>query len=766
MCADSVVVDLDACDREPVHIIGAVQPHGALIAADATSLDIVYASTNCEDCLGESAQRILTMRLPELLGQEACDELLQRPLDPDRPDLLKPWYCRVEPGSGGARDLECLPHRHDGHILLEFMPREDGGARFWDEDVLRQRIISELVRPDALEELAHVSAEIVRFVTGFDRVMIYRFAEDKHGEVIAESTVREDSFLGLHYPASDIPDPARRHFELNLIRAIPDINARPSPILMRSGETADAGSSHPLDLTYSKLRAVAPVHIEYLNNMGVEASMSISLTANDALWGLVACHHYEPRRIPMSRLRFAELIGATVSSLLQSIENTAQLSKSIDAEKVAHAIEMEVRRGRSLRSVVVERAMEIAALIGAKGMVASLGGEKLQAGTLADPPVDYARLRPLLDDGIATSANMPSLVPMTEHQWQVAAGAAFLELSDDGEDFLVLVREEFEQTIKWAGKPEKVERRLEDGSVRLSPRGSFALWREERRGQSAPFSASDSEALRILRRALLALNSLERERAAVLAQKQAEAEKARLRLALLDAARKSSMGELASALAHELSQPLYAVTNYVSACRQELRNAGGTVPERVDTMIDEAVGESSRAADLVRRLRDFISHGDLAAEAIDLHEAIQHGLDLALIATTDPHPDVRTDFAGELPPVWADPVQIGQVVLNLTRNSITAMEHSTSRVLSISTRLAGDKAEVSISDTGHGIPDELAPTLFEPFHHSTSRGMGIGLSLCRSIVEAHTGEIWTVPRQAGAEIVFSLPISGEVHDGN
>ena len=189
---------------------------------------------------------------------------------------------------------------------------------------------------------------MIRDVTGFDRVMIYKFAEDKHDEVIAESTNRPDSFLGLHYPASDIPDPARRHFTLNVIRTIPDINGARIPIVSRSGEVASETSSRPLDLTYSKLRAVAQVHVEYLNNMGVGASLSISLVTNNELWGLVACHHYGRRLVSSSRLRFAELLASTTSALLQSIENTNQLKKCITAEKTAFQIEQHARSGAAL----------------------------------------------------------------------------------------------------------------------------------------------------------------------------------------------------------------------------------------------------------------------------------------------------------------------------------------------------------------------------------------------------------------------------------
>ena len=741
-------------------MIGAIQPIGVLVAVDQATMTIEFASNNTEQFFGRGCGDILGRPLADLLGAEQCAELASRALRPTAPDLLRPWFIKVATPDGRSIDLECFPHSHDGRIILEFAGLQAGPAVMWEEDLVRQRVISELIRPETLTELAQAGAQIIREVTGFDRVMIYRFAEDKHGEVIAESTVRPDSFLGLHYPASDIPDPARRHFALNVIRIIPDINAVPVPIMTRSGVAADAASMSPLDLTYSKLRAVAPVHIEYLNNMGVGASMSISLISNHALWGLVACHHYSELHLTWSKLRFCELLGGTISALLQSLENTVQLRHSIRAEKTAFDIEHDARQGQPLRDVIRGHAEILMDQCDANGMMWKLDKDISAIGKVPSPPLDYSRLKEALVDGIATSDNLQGLLGSDIRIGSDIAGAAMMELSEDGEDWMILFRQAFEETIRWAGKPDKLETRLDDGSVRLSPRGSFALWREERHGRSKPFTATDGEILRITRRAMFAMNSLDRERAAVAAKRAAEAEEVRLRLVLLDFERNRSMGELASALAHELNQPLSAVTNYVNACRQELRNYGVLVPKQVEKLMDLAVAESSRAADLVRRLRNFIGQGEISLEPLDLRAVVRQGVDLALAATTDVHPKVVFNFPADFPVIQADRVQIGQVVLNLVRNSLTAMRESPERVLTIST-VAGDAfVEVSVADTGIGIAPDAENTLFEPFHNSTTSGMGIGLSLCRSIVEAHGGKIWTKPASLGAELVFSLRRNG------
>lgn len=754
---------LASCDREPIHLIGAVQPHGALIALAAETFVVEYASTNTNAFLGSEPSAILGKVIDDIIGKDNAEQLRSLSLDPLTPDLLKPWFFNFARPDGVLIDVECLPHRNQSNVILEFF-RLETETRIGDDEFLRRGFISKLITAQELHEVANASAQIIREVTRFDRVMIYKFAEDKHGEVIAESTNRSDSFMGLHYPASDIPDPARRHFLLNLTRLIPDINGERIPIVNRSGAFADAMSVRPLDLTFSKLRAVAPVHIEYLNNMGVAATFSISLIANNQLWGLIACHHYTPQPVASSRMRFAELVGAAASSLLQRIENTDKLRKSIAAENAAFRMEQQARRGTPVVKLVQDWAPVLMQLVDAQGLALAFSSNLVCIGNTPTARFDFTELRNLLVDGIATTSQLPNLMGVENEQLGGAAGAALLDLSGDGREYLVFLRDEFDQTIHWAGKPEKLETKLDGGTTRLSPRGSFKLWQEERRGQSKPFDDRDRDALRILRRALFALNSLEHERTAREAQRSSEAEEALLRHALLDASRTSSMGELASAIVHELNQPLFAISNFVNACRTELANAGMELPEHVAQLMDEAVAETARAGDLLHRVRDFISTGDLSIETVDFKTVIRQSIDLALVSSGHRDLQVSILIATNLPRILADPVQIGQVVLNLVRNSINAMREADRCKLTVEVIKKESVVQVFVRDTGHGISPEQRRHLFEPFHASTTKGMGIGLSLCRSIIEAHGGRIWAEPSSNGATVVFQLPIR-DVRDG-
>ncbi|MGA9443549.1 MAG: ATP-binding protein, partial [Methyloceanibacter sp.] len=302
----------------------------------------------------------------------------------------------------------------------------------------------------------------------------------------------------------------------------------------------------------------------------------------------------------------------------------------------------------------------------------------------------------------------------------------------------------------------------DDGVSRLTPRGSFAVWSEERVGKSEPFDDSDRDAARILRRALFALVSLDRERAAVRAQRRAEQDRERLRHQLLEAARRSSLGELASALAHELSQPLFAVSNYVNASRRELENLAIPVSDKVTSMMQEAVKDAMRAADLVRRMRDFITEGDLELEPVALNEPIRQGVELALVSSPLENIEIKIELPDDLPAVLVDRVQITLVMLNLVRNALAATDASGDPKIWIKAWRTGGSVTVSVADNGPGISTGVADTLFEPFHTSTTHGMGIGLSLCRSIIEAHAGRIWLEHGGEGATFCFMVPIADDV----
>ena len=229
-----------------------------------------------------------------------------------------------------------------------------------------------------------------------------------------------------------------------------------------------------------------------------------------------------------------------------------------------------------------------------------------------------------------------------------------------------------------------------------------------------------------------------------------------LQTELLHASRLSVMGQMASTMAHELNQPLTAVTNYLEAGRH-LISLGTVEPERIADLMEKAVAQAQRAGEVIRQLRQFVSKGETERHTQNLNQLVEEALALGLVGARQSGVRVLLELDHTLPPVVVDPVQIQQVVLNLLRNAVEAMEEGERRELTIATRLAGDEIEVSVADTGPGIAPELADRLFQPFVTTKKTGMGLGLSICREIVEAHHGHL-AVGARIGGGTVFRLTL--------
>jgi len=234
-----------------------------------------------------------------------------------------------------------------------------------------------------------------------------------------------------------------------------------------------------------------------------------------------------------------------------------------------------------------------------------------------------------------------------------------------------------------------------------------------------------------------------------------------LQAELLHASRLSVMGQMASTMAHELNQPLTAVANYLEAARQLLvSGVGGR--ERINDMMEKAIAQVQRAGDVIRRLRGFVSKGETERRVQSLNQLVEEALALALVGARQSGVRTSLELDQTLPPVLVDHVQIQQVVLNLVRNAVEAMEEVDRRELTSGTRAIPQQgmAEVIVADTGPGIAPELVDSLFQPFVTTKAAGMGLGLSICREIVEAHHGRLTMAPASSGgAEFRVTLPIA-------
>ncbi len=494
-----VPIDLDNCAREPIHIPGSVQPRGLLLVVHEAEGRIRQASENVRELLGLPVERVVGRTLAEVLGGVADGTVRDQLVDVPDTRVRNPGLVQVEV-AGQVVDLDVVVHRppgDEGVFVLELEPAD--GIRPLTYGTTYEGVrdaIAELNRGTTLPELYDLAARHVRRLTGFDRVMVYRFDAEYNGEVVAEAKRADlEPFLGLHYPASDIPPQARALYEKSWIRLISDVDYVPVPVV--------PALPTPLDLTYASLRSVSPIHCEYLRNMGVRASMSISLLRDGKLWGMIACHHYAGPHAPSYGVRAAaEFLGVALSLRLiaqvdQDVLEATRRSAVILARLVAASRDEERPLAEALTAddALLELVPADGVLVCADGELGSRGRVPAGSQDLLDwvTSGELSRIEaapgsgdPVLaqdDDrtGVLVLDELPEGAPILPG----VAGLLALELPDGGT--VVWLRDEVLRTVDWGGDPTGKEIVRDGDRFRLSPRRSFDLWRELVSGRSAPW---------------------------------------------------------------------------------------------------------------------------------------------------------------------------------------------------------------------------------------------------------------------------------------
>lgn len=502
---DVPLPDLDTCAQEPIHIPGSVQPHGVLLAVSEPDLVVRHVSSNVVDLTGVPVTDVLGASLTDVLGAPAAAAIGSHVRTFGDLRTRNPLAVEVA-GARGPLVADAILHRVavGGQTLLVVeLERADGPRPFSFPNTYQavRGALEGLNRAGTLEELYDAAAREVRALTGFDRVMVYRFDADHNGEVVAEARRSDlNAFLGLHYPASDIPPQARAMYEKSWIRLIADVGYTPSPIV----PGVDERSGEPLDLTHCVLRSVSPVHVEYLGNMGVRASMSISLLRDGRLWGLIACHHYAgPHTVPFGVRAAAEFLGSALSLRLVARAQDRELERELAAQAAIGRVLPAARNpDRGLAEALVQDEDGLLGVVPAHGLVVVADGQTATAGD-ADVDVDALRSWVLSrPEPVVVRTELGVSDPALAAALPDVAGLLALRLPDD--QVIVWLRHEHVRDIYWGGDPQnKAIARLEGDHVRLSPRKSFDRWREEVRGRSEPWAPEHVRAAEDLRSRLL-----------------------------------------------------------------------------------------------------------------------------------------------------------------------------------------------------------------------------------------------------------------------
>ena len=470
--------DLSNCDLEPIHIPSSIQPHGLLIAARQSDLRIIYASENSSEIIGISASVLLSKTVNEVLGSQVVSSI-EEALGSEQYVPANILTCPLPACGVGLFDVSA--HRMGTLLCLELEPALQ--KRRWDLLAIRiEKAIRSLGRPETLESLCAAIAPLIRSITGYDRVMVYRFDADGHGEVIEENKAAHlEPFLGLHYPATDIPQQARRLYLLQRIRTIVDVNYRPVRVLGHPQLTHE----QPLDMTYCGLRSVSPIHIEYLQNMGVGASLGISLIHRNELWGMILCHHSTTMYVLPEVRALCDLLGRLISLLIGVTLQTQEYAERLSKKALVGLIADLLKDKSSIMAALEEHAGLSKAITGADGVALRIEGQtKLMGRTpsLNEALAIMSALDSKLTHGVYSCDELGAVFPEFAHLAATASGTLMIRFREAG-DAMLWFRGEVTRSVHWAGENASAKQPSE-GAVRMSPRKSFASWKEVQHGRS------------------------------------------------------------------------------------------------------------------------------------------------------------------------------------------------------------------------------------------------------------------------------------------
>ena len=727
-------LDLAGCEAEPIHVPGAIQPHGVLLALRPETLEVAQASDNLPALLGLPVPAPGTA-LAAVLGAPVA-EAVRRGLP-----AAEGRGVLVGRHAVGGKPCDVIAHRWRGVAIveLEVEPRDEGAGYRSIFDAARA-FVARLRDTDSIEAMCRLAASEVRRMTGFGHTMVYDFDAEGHGRVLAEDREADyPAYLGHRFPAADIPRQARELYRRNPMRLIADVDYRPARLV----PALHPDSGQPTDLTHAALRSVSPVHLEYMRNMRTAASMSASILVRGELWGLISCHDHHPRRVPYAVRTAFEHVAQILALQIEAREERGEVAHRLELRAMLLSMLAAMGRSDGALDRLAELGDELLRFGAANGAVVVVRGRLHGVGDVPDDAALAELVAWLATRGeeVFATDRLAEAFPPAARYADVAAGLLAVSISKLHDDYLVWFRREVVQTVLWAGDPHA--KTPDPGDGRLHPRTSFASWQEVLRGRSLPWRQSELDLAAEFRNALIGIVLRKAEEVAALA---AELERSN-----------AELQAFSYSVSHDLRAPLRHIAGYADLVENGQDRALSERDLRFVRNIKEA---AAFAGSLVDGLLSFsrIGRTGLQMSQVSLDDVLN-----SVVRTAGFQAGGDVEWQIEpLPTVQGDPVLLKVAVENLVGN---ALKYSASRKparIAVRAVDSGDQHGFAVEDNGVGFDMRYAHKLFGVFQrlHSMDdfEGTGIGLASVRRIAERHGGHVAADAEvDRGAVFTFTVP---------
>ncbi|KYC44182.1 cyanobacterial phytochrome A [Scytonema hofmannii PCC 7110] len=711
---------------EQLHIPGSIQPHGVLLAL-SPQLEILQVSNNTQKHLGKKPEDLLGQPLSTLLNAtqlEGIQTFLQQ-----QEGTINSFKLSIFTDAG-EKYFDGIFNFTEQIWILELEPIDSlTQMSFFSFHALTSGAIAKMQKTSNLRDFVQLVASEVRKITEFDRVMVYQFDSLGAGIVIAEDK-REDlpPLLGLHYPATDIPNEARALYTRCLLRFIPNFQAQPVGLI----PVYNPQTQQPLDLSCALLRSVHPCCIEYHQNMGVAAMLVVPLIREQTLWGLISCHHQSVKFLTWEVRKICEFLGQIVSSELVHKVSQSEFDYEVKLKSLQTEFIESISQADNFREALISPKPRLLDLVDAKGSAVCLDNDITLVGTtpsLEDVRTLIEWADSQISDNLFSTNSLPQLCPEALTFKDTASGLLLLRISKVRRYYILWFRPEVIQTVTWAGNPNVSVKVDANGGVTLSPRKSFEKWQETVRLTSLPWKSCELDSALALRNAIVGIVI---SKADELAKINHELEQSNRELA-----------SFAYAASHDLKEPLRGIYNYSNVLLEDYAHV---LDEDGIDYLQTVVFLSQRMETLINALLrlSVLGQAELQRQPTNLNELLEGAI--AVFYASYPHANLEILINRDLPTIECDPVLVGEVFSNLIINAFK-YNNKAEKQVEIGFLEEAHSPIFFIRDNGIGIPEHHYQTIFRLFKrlHSQEKyggGTGAGLAIAKKIVERHCGQIW------------------------
>lgn len=715
-------VDLSNCDKEPIHLIGRIQPHGFLMVLNGRSYEIEQVSRNIGDFIPLEGDG-------ELLGKSIFELL---------PPESKSWFLHTFLASGhevielGSSSFSGFSHRSGEKLILECEPFTNNS----NDDQLKQLdklsiLMYRLNQLDDPFQMAGLVAKELQQYLGYDRVNVMRFDKKWNSEVIGESLKGSTvSFLGHRFPSTDIPLPARKLLLEKTIRQIPDVKATAvsiSPYINPSSGVAT-------DILKSELRNPSEIHLEYLNNMGVGATLSFSIIANDNLWGVISCHHFEPMFVDALDRKIGYLMTQGLASEITSIQKSEDLKEFKKLTDNRLSLVERLEKHTDLVSGLTEEHLDIVAITMGCGAAIVIDQKVFSYGlTPTEEEINniIEWLYTNVNKKIFCTKSLWKDIPEASHYKDVVCGMMALEISKYNREYLLFFKPEIPRKRIWAGNPEEPLQKKDDY---IHPRKSFRKWEETVRGKSQGWNTNEQEVAKIFLKDLTALQL--RDQAVLLNHLNSQLQTNAQRLAV----KNRQLEDFGLIMAHNLRGPMNNILLLHEFYQEEPTEAHATfVFQKTPTIVENMINTMEDLNKIIdTRLED-----DLPTEEVGLVELIEKEWNNL---QTEELQSARAELSLDLrvPVLFLPKIYAESILHNFISNALKYRALDRQPLVKVKSWKDEGQVYLSVSDNGlgmdlHAVKEKLFG-LYKTFHfHEQAKGMGLYLTKIQ--IEALGGDI-------------------------